>query len=343
MTKRPPEEQRVKRLLEMAFRLMQRRWKRAELAEHFGVSERQIQNDILMLRQWLEIEHTREGYRVKHPPALQAISLPADEALALILATKIALRSLGIPSEPLRRALEHLVSLLPNQLGRVVESTTFTALATTAENMARREQLLRKLEEAILNGWVVELEYAAASRQGAVTRRKVDPYALVPHYRSWHLIGWCHTRNAVRTFKLDRIKWLNVTREPLSRPPTIDVGEYLRSMWGIMEGRNQPKHHVELIFSKQAAPWVEEEHWHHTQQCQRLPDGRLRFTVTVPITPDFCRWVFHYGTEVEVVAPEELRQWIIAQAQGILARYHAPLFPEQELLLTPSRAARVPQ
>lgn len=74
--------------------------------------------------------------------------------------------------------------------------------------------------------------------------------------------------------------------------------------WGMFEAGDRPA----------------EEQWYHSQRTEWLPDGRQGFTVRLPVTPDFARWVLSYGGAVEVVRPDSLREQVWEHAQAVLAR-----------------------
>ena len=58
---------------------------------------------------------------------------------------------------------------------------------------------------------------------------------------------------------------------------------------------------VVLRFEPEAGRWVAEEHWHPSQQVEELPDGRVRVTFYVDITPEMVIWLLYYGSRVQVV------------------------------------------
>ena len=43
------------------------------------------------------------------------------------------------------------------------------------------------------------------------TPRLVEPYTALEAAGHWYVVGWCRTRNAVRGFRVDRIRSLQVT------------------------------------------------------------------------------------------------------------------------------------
>ncbi len=81
----------------------------------------------------------------------------------------------------------------------------------------------------------VTITYQAAAT-GMISRRDVDPYALAYRDASWLLVGWCHLRREIRSFRVDRISECVTGPKPKSpdfeRPANFDVRTYVqRSPW----------------------------------------------------------------------------------------------------------------
>jgi proteasome accessory factor B len=103
-----------------------------------------------------------------------------------------------------------------------------------AEHAALDERLAL-LEQATANRKRVTMRYVTAS-SGEKATRTVDPYGLVYQAGAWLLVGFCHLRNGVRTFRLDRMENVEVAPKPktpdFERPAGFDVRRYAaRSPW----------------------------------------------------------------------------------------------------------------
>lgn len=310
------ETRRVARLLDLAWRIAAapRRWSRRRLAAHYDISERQITSDLTLLRHGLHwhIRSDHAGYFFDPVPELPGAQFSLPEALALLLAVRASMALPGVTSADLAAAIARLAALLPAAL---------QSLATLPDlHTSPREQTLRILQLAVGQRQRVRITYRAASHDGAVTERDVDPYAVYPYGRSWYCTGYCHLRLAIRDFKADRI--LSVAPLPISYtlPADFDLADHLSAGWGLMRNTGDPEVEAVLRFTPRAGRWVREERWHPTQQVEEEPDGHVRFTVRTPLTPEFRHWVFHYGSEVEVLFPPDLQEWIAAEARRILAR-----------------------
>ena len=86
---------------------------------------------------------------------------------------------------------------------------------------------LRTLVTAARQRQRLEIDYVSASRHQA-ERRPVDPYGIVHHAGEWYVVGFCHKRGDVRTFRIDRIAALRTTGEKFDRPVGFDLEAYRR-------------------------------------------------------------------------------------------------------------------
>ena len=167
------------------------------------------------------------------------------------------------------------------------------------------------------------MRYTTASRGDAETEREVEPYAIVPHVRSFHLVGYCHLRGEVRIFKVDRMSDVALAGRHYSIPTDFDLRKYLGDSWGMLRGTVIAAEDVVVRFSAQAARWVSEEHWHASQRLEWQPDGAMIFTIHVGVTPDLVRWLLYYGEGALIERPAWLREEVQREARAILARYAA--------------------
>lgn len=309
------ELRRTRRLLELTWLIANapRQWNRKRLATRYEISERQITKDLDLLRHGLHfpIERSLEGYYFERVPRLPNASFSFDEALALLLATRAGMALAGVDGAALAAAVGRLESLFPREFRAVLRA----AAADTADPTGRAESLAT-LQVAVGQRRRIQLEYAAASKGGEVTERAVDPYAVIPYGKSWHLVAFCHLRDDVRLFKIDRIRQLRPLDDRFPAPE-FDLAEFLGRGWGLMRGVDGPVEEVALRFRPPAASFVTEESWHPSQRVAWTPDGAAIFRATVIVTPELRRWVFGYGSDVEVLTPDHLRDWIGAEARAV--------------------------
>jgi predicted DNA-binding transcriptional regulator YafY len=283
-------------------------WTRKSLAAHYEISERMIQKDLELVRYKLGLEllHDENGYSFERLPHLPMTVYSFPEALALLTAARLAQAFPGVNSSELAAAIARLESIFPDELRPWLRQAS-EQLPRQAVR-AHRQDMLALLQRALVERRQVEILYATASRRGESQARTIEPYHLLPYGRSWQLIAYDHHREKVLEFKVDRIQSARLLDSAYSIPATFNIDEYLGDVWGIMRGSARPTEEVLLLFEPEPGRWVAEEDWHKSQQTECLPDGRVRVTFQVGVTPEMVSWLMHYGEQVRVEKPDWLRE-----------------------------------
>src|SRR6476646_3235389 len=197
------------RLLELLSLLQGRReWPGAELANRLEVSGRTIRRDVERLR---ELGYPVEsltgpagGYRLRAGTAMPPLLLDDEEAIAIAVGLSTAARAsvTGI-EETAVRALVKLEQVLPAHLRRRVRALGASAVALPGGGPAADPQHLTVLAAACRDR--ERIRFAYRSRDGADSRREVEPHSLVNVGRRWYLVAWDRGREDWRTFRVDRL------------------------------------------------------------------------------------------------------------------------------------------
>lgn len=298
-------------------------WSRKQLSEHHQVGERMIQKDLELIRYrlGLTLVHDGSGYCFERLPHLPTTTYSFAEALALLAAARAAQALPGINSAELAAAIARLESIFPDELRATLREATEQLPERAAK--AHRQKMLSLLHRAEVERRPVSIHYLTGSRGGRGRTRTVEPYALMPYGRSWHLIAFDHHRRAVLQFKVDRVQEATLLEGRYEIPREFDLNAYLGDAWGLMRGAAGEPEHVVLLFRPQAGRWVAEERWHHSQQSEELPDGRVQVEFFVGVTPEMVRWLLYYGPDVYVVSPEWLREAVAAEHRAALEKQEA--------------------
>jgi len=286
------------------------RWSRRTLAQHHEIGERMIQKDLELIRYRLGLSLQREGngYAFERMPHLPTTAYSFSEAIALLGAARAAQVLPGVNSAELAAAIARLETLFPSNLLPILREATEQLPRRAAR--PHRQAMFSLLHRALAERRQVNVHYATASRQGEVQARVIEPYALVPYGRSWHLIAFDHHRQAVLQFKLDRVQTAEILETPYTVPADFDLDDYLGDAWGMMRGAARTPEDGSLLFDCQAGQWVSEEHWHKSQQTEALEDGRIRLRFFAGITPEMESWLLYYGEHVYIEQPVWLREQV---------------------------------
>ena len=197
------------RLLQLLSLLQARRdWPGAELAERLEVSGRTIRRDVERLRELGypvdSLTGPAGGYRLRAGTAIPPLLLDDDEAIAIAVGLRTAARaSVAGIEETAVRALVKLEQVLPAPLRRRVQALGSAMIAPAAGGPTVDPQHLTVIATACRDSEC--LRFAYRSRDGADTRREVEPHALVNFGRRWYLVAWDRTREDWRSFRVDRL------------------------------------------------------------------------------------------------------------------------------------------
>ena len=317
------ETKRTSRILEIVQTIARapRRYLRRDLAQRFGVSERMIQKDLEVIRHGLKLSllHSPDGYYFEEVPRLPTLQYTFAEGLALLLAVQAARQVSGIGSIELAAAVARLEALFPSEFTPLLRQVVAQPVVTAQRE--HRQQMLMLLNRALVEGRKMRMVYETRSRGGKVSERVVRPYHIMPYVRSWQLIAHCERREAVLMFKVDRIQEATLLDDCYRIPADFDPETYMGAAWGAMRGEAGEPVDVVLRFGPEAGRWVTEEYWHSSQQAEEQPDGNILFKLHIAVTPEFVNWLLYYGSRVEVLEPQELRERVAEEHRKAAQAY----------------------
>ncbi|MCB2361459.1 helix-turn-helix transcriptional regulator [Clostridium estertheticum] len=85
--------------------------------------------------------------------------------------------------------------------------------------------ILMELEQAVANECSMEIEYCTGY-EGHPKHRVVDPYGILYWNNKWYAIAFCHLRNEIRNFRVDRIINIISTKNTFKRPEAFSAREF---------------------------------------------------------------------------------------------------------------------
>ncbi len=175
---------------------------------------------------------------------------------------------------------------------------------------------LLALREALLYQYSISLGYRVKG-SGPQKKYKVDPYTLIFHKGGMYLLGLAHNRKALRTFAVERISWVEVSKERFDVPEGFKPEEQFRSAFGIVEEAGIP---LRIKFSARVAHAVKDRMWHSSQRVEEDQDGSVIISFEAGGVMEIVSWVLSYGCNAEVLEPQELRmevKEIIDEMMGV--------------------------
>jgi predicted DNA-binding transcriptional regulator YafY len=195
-----------------------------ELADRLAVDGRTVRRYVAALQELgIPVEGQRGvggGYRLRPGFRLPPLMLSDDEAVAVVLGL-VATQGLGLEgtAESVDGALAKIHRVLPAALRRRVEALETTLGFTTApiRGVPVASETVLLLADAIRRRRRLRSAYHSFS--GAETERELSAHGLVVHSGRWYLAAHDHTRDDLRTFRVDRMSRMVIADEAALDPP----------------------------------------------------------------------------------------------------------------------------
>ena len=295
--------------------------KAACLAAELGISVRSLHRYMGMLEEMgIPVYAERGPYGgfslvrgYKMPPLI----FTPEEAVAVYLGTSLVGELWGrLYLEAARGALAKIEHVLPNDQRQEV-AWARRALVVSGLHRSDADALaptLETLRSAIRQQRQVSLDYLR-SGQSEATRRQIDPYALVHRWGWWYVAGFCHLRQAVRSFRGDRIRNPEMLEAVYQAPASFNIQEYLAS-----DPHAQPQIQARLRFAPQAAEVARGQSFSWSSQ-EDQPDGGLVVTFPTDDMEYAAATALSYGPLVQVLEPESLRRLVAERARAVAGLY----------------------
>jgi len=175
---------------------------------------------------------------------------------------------------------------------------------------AKRFELIKT---AILNCQILSLTYCGVS--GEKKQRLVRPLRMVYKDKNWYLQAYCQRAEDFRLFKIGRILAATPTGENFTQMDIVDIPPIETEA---PSGFETP---LSLRFSPQVAFRVYDDF--DQSSITEEANGYLRVDISFPIDSWVVSYLFSFGTEVEILTPDDLRKEIAAYAEKISV-HHKP-------------------
>jgi len=309
------------RLLSLILLLQSRpSWKAGELASELSISERTIHRYMGMLDEMgIPIYSERGpygGFSLVRGYKLPPLLFTAEEATVLYMGANLV-REVWGPSygDAVTSVTAKLDNVLPDDLRQEVAlaQQSLVVGGLTAIDYRPWAPVLSALRECIGERQCVRILYKGFAREE--TEREVDPYALTFQWGLWYLVGFCHMRQQMRTFRVDRIHHTTPLGRPFAVPTDFSVRDYLAHAM-----QSEPTYSVTVRLEANVAPEVRERHGHWMGILDH-DDGSITAQFRVANLDWTTGWVLSYGADAWALDPPELVTRVRNAAAGALRRY----------------------
>lgn len=255
-----------------------------------------------------DYSHKNRGYYYTNESfELPRFKISQEELLTLLLAKNLLTPSAGgVISDQIASFIDKL-TCSDGEVRIDARSLNDSFSATWVGHTPSAPDIFHKTFQCLIGKRLLDFTYTSPKEE-STSSRTVEPHHLQHYMGNWIMIGFCHLRGEWRKFTVSRMSDAAILDETFDLRPKTEWEKELQGGYGLFQGG--PLTEVILRFNKFRTGWVKGEIWHPKQKVEELPDGSLRLSFPVTKYHEVKMRVLQYGADVEVEAPEELKEKI---------------------------------
>ncbi|WKN43901.1 helix-turn-helix transcriptional regulator [Tunicatimonas pelagia] len=316
---------RIDRLTAILIQLQSQRITRAQdIANRFAISLRTVYRDIRALEEaGVPIgSEAGVGYFLADGYRLPPIQFTPEEARALLIAGKFASQFTDVSVQKQHEnALYKIKAVLKEEHQEMLDDleSKVTVLnppnRNTETEMSPTDVHLEKIQQALLNREVVEMDYFSPG-SGQFTRRGIEPIGMVYYGDAWHIIAHCQLRQDYRDFRLDRMSKLDITGQRYHLRDRLSLEQYLNR-----QSQTTDAVLTKIHFHSSVLRFIEQDRYRYGFMQEKTTDDGAENWFLVTEIEYFARWLLMYSTGVTVISPDHLRYTMQKLAQELIQHY----------------------
>lgn len=294
-----------------------RKWTVEDMAEHFGVSRRTIFRDLASFSEInLPITYDKEaGYNMMKGYSIPPIMFSPKELAIIQIGLSFVDSQVDETLIKDSRAVQTKIdSVLPTEELKNLMADLGKKTIVDPYKMYAAEK--RKggdwftLANSISQYFEVSFTYASL-KDGAAEKRSVRPYLLVYYTDHWTLIGYDVNRKDIRSFRLDRMKKVQMTATKFSRNHIPGVKSLLFRV------KEEAATEVVIRVSADEAGRFRGSVPAQIESEEETPDGHI-FRFRFDNLDYINKWLFTFHNEVKVLEPQALIEKRVLLIQEML-------------------------
>lgn len=184
---------------------------------------------------------------------------------------------------------------------------------------------LRVLQEAVWHERVLHLSYRR--RDDTIADYTIWALGLVTKATTWYLVG--QVQHEIRVFRVSRIQTAQMTEELFTRPTEFELvafWERWRAQWSESAARNLRQYVVQVRVAPALVPLLQERYGREIDEQleHSLPADQpawIALSIAFETQEIALSHILSFGSRLEVVEPQELREQLRQVAHALLNSY----------------------
>ena len=176
------------------------------------------------------------------------------------------------------------------------------------------------LLHAIRNRVQIKFEYHKFW-EDQISQRTVEPYALKEFKNRWYILANDTNDSKIKSFALDRLSNLEITKRKFTFPANFHVEENYRYCFGIISPDEDAPHEIILSFEPFQGKYIKSLPLHESQKVLVDNENELQIGLKLYLTHDFIMELLSFGSSMKVLQPQYLAEEIKEELKRALSNY----------------------
>ena len=182
------------------------------------------------------------------------------------------------------------------------------------------DKFLAPIIEALRDEYVIQITHQGFGK-AYPSIYLVEPYCLKMFKQRWYMLAYSPGTDDMRVYGLDRIHALEPTTQRYKLPKDFDAERYFKNTYGVSFADDQTEE-VKVKISAYQANFLRSLPIHASQEEIECNDEFSIFRYFVVPTFEFMQELRKYGSELEVLSPQSLRDEFIDEAGSLYSKYY---------------------
>lgn len=299
----------LNRLLEITTILLNKKTVTAsELAKRFSVSTRTIYRDIDVLSvsgvPVYATQGANGGIAILEEYTVNRTALSNNEKESILFALQ-TLQSTKYPE----------IDIVLEKLGSIFKNTVTDWISIDFSPWGANPNANNKftdIKTAIMQSRVIEIDYINSYNQRS--HRIIEPMRLIFKSQAWYLWGFCHKKQDYRTFRISRIKKVEIGEEIFDRNKVHVVKGH-----SVETDKEKPYTHVVLQFVEEVLYRLYDDF--DDKLMHDNGDGTYTLEIDFPEDEWLYGYILSFGCFAKVIEPEHIRKIIKERSEKIIGFY----------------------
>lgn len=175
------------------------------------------------------------------------------------------------------------------------------------ENIPSGRKFLTPIIEAMQKNRALDITYQSFKKNKPHSFR-INPYCVKVFRQRWYVVAYCDYYGKIMIYALDRILALNTTEEIFDYPSDFDPELYFKYSFGIIVDESIPVETIRLQVMDEKVRYLRALPLHASQREIKTEQSYSIFEYSLRPTYDFIQEVLSNASQIEVVAPDWLRE-----------------------------------